>query len=186
MSAEHHVNLSAEQIASAREFVKKLTGLIREAIAANDRDGLELLKATYGGMGGSEDALDARIKEEEDRLKREAAIIDGELEVANILTRLELLFSLAMRDGDYKTALQVVQERAKFTGAAQHVRFSSRERRQPPSEFEKAMEDIGPVERERLRMEMEEKLYAAAKQKRENVAAKTKLGADNENQPRQP
>ena len=99
----------------------------------------------------SREVADRLLAEVRDELREHTAVY-RDLEVATTLERLELLYSLLMQKGDYRNALEVVLERARFTRAAEFVKFTSCEEKRAaePSEFSKKIEALGPAGRERL------------------------------------
>ena len=179
MSEKNPSILSAEDVAELRSHFESITQNMRWALA--NGTSLEGLKTILVGMGFPKELVETKIEKERVQLRREAAL-DRDFEAANMWTRLELIFTIAMREGDLKTALEVVKERARLTGAAMFVKYSSGEPNRVPSEFEKALDEIGGPEREILRQEMEKKVLARAKEMREKDAAeKKKHAVDNEN-----
>jgi hypothetical protein len=66
----------------------------------------------------------------------------------------------------------VLRERAHFTGATQFVKYSSGESNRVPSEFEKALDEIGGMERERHRQEI---IAQARKMREKDVAEKERV-----------
>ncbi len=99
----------------------------------------------------SREVADRLLDEVRDELRKHTAVY-RDLEVATTLERLELLYSLLMQKGDYRNVLEVVRERARFTRAAEFVKFTSCEEKRSaePSEFSKKIEALGPVGREHL------------------------------------
>lgn len=170
MSEELPTNISPERMAEIRSAVESAHQAMRQALALGTSPDL-LKEALVKGMGLSEEQVEAIIKEHRDQLKREASV-DRDLEVANMLTCLTLLYNLAMQEGDYKTALNVLRERAHFTGATQFVKYSSGESNRLPSEFEKALDEIGGMERERHRQEI---VAQARKMREKDVAEKERV-----------
>jgi len=169
VSEENPTNLSPEKLAEIHSVAANIVQYVRQALATGIS--LEFLKtALVKNMGLSKDMVETMIEKIRDRLRREATV-DLDFEVDSTLTRLELVFNLAMRENDYKTALDVIRERARFTGAAAGVRVSSRQPKRVPSAFDKALDEIGGPERELLRQEMEKKVLARANEMREKDAA---------------
>ena len=169
MSDENLVELSPEQLAEISRATTEINQHIRETLAVGGS--LELLtSALVNILGFPKDLVATLIEQRRNSLKREASV-DRDFEVANTLARLDLLFTLAIRENDRKTALAVVRERTQFTGAAGFVKYATSEPSRKPSEFDRAWDEIGGAERYRLLQEVEKKALARADEMRKKDAA---------------
>ena|ERR1035437_3130924 len=90
MSEELPTNISPERMAEIRSAVESAHQAMRQALALGTSPDL-LKEALVKCMGLPEEQVEAMIKEHRDQLKREASV-DRDLEVANMLTCLTLLY----------------------------------------------------------------------------------------------
>lgn len=143
----HEIPREADLAAKARE--RKATQAYRDGLVLGLP--MDWIRDSLVRSGEcSREVADRLLDEVRNELK-ERTMIYRDLEVATTLERLETLYSLNMQKGDFRNALEVVRERARFTRAADFVKFTSCEekRAEKPSELQKAITDLGPVGRER-------------------------------------
>jgi hypothetical protein len=155
---------SAEQEAVKREMARKVEQFLREGVLL----GLPMEALAQALTSNGEPALqmEERIRVLRESIQREAKV-DPKLEVANTLKRLEILWAAMMSEGDHAGALRVVQERARFTRAADFVTHTTAsDARRPKSQYELDREQIDPVELEELNVEYRKRMAALAEETR--------------------
>lgn len=90
--------------------------------------------------------------------------VDYEARLVITISHMDRLYEVLMRDGDRRAAFEVLREQSKLLGLAAHVQpLPEHERtRRPQTDFEDAMADLSPVDRERLRAEIRKTVYERA------------------------
>ena len=120
----------------------------------------ESLARTLSGQPDPQ--MEESLQKLRDRTLREARVEAG-LEVATTLKRLEILWAAMMSEGDHAGALRVVQERARFTRAAEFVTHTTAgDVKRPKSAYELARDKVRPEEREKLNVQYRKKIIALA------------------------
>jgi len=171
--------LTAEQEAQKPGLPGWLEPFIRSALMTGIP--AETLARTL--CGEPDPQMEESLQNLRDRTLREARVEAG-LEVATTLKRLEILWAAMMSEGDHAGALRVVQERARFTRAAEFVRHTTAgDVKRPKSAYELARDKVRPEKREKLNVEYREKIIALAEATRVSepqvkvTPVRTKAGA---------
>jgi hypothetical protein len=154
--------LTADQEVKKREMARKLEPFLRSALLAGVP--AETLTRALGGQPDPQ--AEESLQTLRDRTQREARV-EARLEVAITLKRLEILWAAMMSKRDLDGALRVVQERARFTRAADYVMYAGAgDVKRPKSPFELDLEEIGPAARHKLTVEYQKKTMALAEETR--------------------
>lgn len=156
---------TAEQEERKRQRARELGQFLRDALLlGTPADALSQALIRHGDQA---DLVEELVRNFRESIQRQAKV-DAGLEVANTLTRLEILYAAMMTDRDYLGALAVVRERARFTRAANLLTYAREGdlKKSNPTEFDIAFEEIGSAEREELSLELRRRAIARAEELR--------------------